>query len=88
MFLSATFDVIVGAVQTLLKLQQKAVLFTVTNIIKLFMTLGVTILLIVQFHHLSMPFLSDKFAGSLVFILLLLPHILKNLEIRLEMTYP
>lgn len=84
MFLSATFDVFVGTIQTQLKLQQKAVLFTVTNIMKLLATLGMTILLIVHFHHSVDAIFIGQISGSLVFILLLLPHILKNLEIRFE----
>jgi O-antigen/teichoic acid export membrane protein len=84
MFLSATFDVLVGSVQTLLKLRQRAILFTVTNIIKLIVNLGVTILLIVHFHHSVDAIFIGQISGSLIFILLLMPHIAKNLEIRFE----
>jgi O-antigen/teichoic acid export membrane protein len=84
MFLSATFDVLVGSIQTQLKLQQRAILFTVTNIIKLIITLGTTILLIVHFHHSVDAIFIGQISGSLIFILLLLPHVFKNLEIRFE----
>jgi O-antigen/teichoic acid export membrane protein len=84
MFLSATFDVLVGTIQTQLKLQQKAGLFTVTNIMKLLVTLGMTILLIIHFHHSVDAIFIGQISGSLVFILLLLPNVLKNLEFRFE----
>ena len=84
MFLSATFDVLVGTIQTQLKLQQKAILFSVTNIMKLLVTLSMTILLIVHFHHSVDAIFIGQISGSLVFILLLLPHVIKNLEIRFE----
>jgi O-antigen/teichoic acid export membrane protein len=84
MFLSATFDVFVGSIQTLLKLQQKAVLFSITNIIKLSVTLGTIILLIVHFHRSVDGIFLGQISGSLVFILILAPYILKNLEIRFE----
>jgi O-antigen/teichoic acid export membrane protein len=84
MFLSATFDVLVGAFQTLLKLQQKALKFTIVNLIKLFITLCMTILLILHFHRSVDAIFIGQISGSIVFILVLLTYVLKNLEIRFE----
>jgi len=84
MFFSATFDVLVGTIQTLLKLQQKAIKFTVTNVSKLLITLFVTILMIIRFHHSVDAIFVGQISGSLFFILLLIPYVLKNLEIRFE----
>ncbi len=84
MFLAATFDVIVLSFQTQLKLQQKAVKFATTNVIKLVVNLCVTIILIVFFRHSVDAIFIGQIAGSLVFLLLLLPHIRKNLTFRFE----
>jgi O-antigen/teichoic acid export membrane protein len=85
MFFSATMDVLVGTFQTLLKLQQRALKFALTNVTKLSVNLFITIILIVHFHKNIEAIFIGQIAGSFVFILLLLPFILKNLEAKFNL---
>jgi O-antigen/teichoic acid export membrane protein len=85
MFLSASLDILVGCIQTLLKLQQKAIKFALTNVIKLIVNLVITIVLITVFDRSLEAIFIGQIAGSVVFIMLLMPHILRNLVPRFDM---
>ncbi|MBN1415293.1 MAG: oligosaccharide flippase family protein [Bacteroidales bacterium] len=85
MFLSAGLDVLVGCIQTLLKLQQKALKFTSTNIVKLLVNLAVTIVLITVYDYSVDAIFIGQICGSIIFVSMLLPHIIKNMEPRFDL---
>jgi O-antigen/teichoic acid export membrane protein len=84
MFMSASLDVLVGSIQTLLKLQQKALKFVTVNVVKLIVTLAVTIILITVYGQSINAIFIGQICGSLVFVLLLSPHIIRNLKPRFD----
>lgn len=80
MVLSSGIDVMVGCIQTLLKLQQKALKFAVSNITKLLTNILITVILITIFNHSLDAIFIGQICGSIVFIIYLLPHIIRNIE--------
>ena len=69
---------------TLLRLQGKAGKFTTTSLIRLLVNVGLNVLLIVKLRLGIESIYIASIAGSIVFLLTLIPYMLKNLSFRFE----
>lgn len=79
LLISAAFQILARLVLSLIRLQRKSLLFTTTNILKLLVTLGLTIYFIVDLKRGIEGILEAQIIGFVFFILLNLKMILKNL---------
>ena len=86
MLTGAALEVISSNIQTLLKLQQRATPFVITNIVKLIVNLSVTIVLITRYHLSVEAIFIGQISGNLVFLLLLSKYILSNISLKFEYT--
>ena len=80
MILIVIFQLIEQLISALLRLQQRAMLFSVTNVIKLSISLSLTVLLIVKFNGNIESIYEAQLAGYIVYFLVLSHVIFTNSE--------
>jgi len=82
--IASVLQVFLSMLQTLMKLQQKPVLFTTTNILRLVFTLTITIYLVVYRNQSIQGIYIAQIIGSLVFLLVCYKYIKNIVEIKFE----
>lgn len=80
----AFFQNLFGLVSTLIRLQTKSVLFSAVNIFRLIIALGITILFVVFYSRGVEGIFEAQLIGFVCSIVFLIPYILKNMEVKLE----
>ena len=84
MVLSAGLEIIIIIPNTLIRLQEKPFLFTISNIVRLLTSLTLTIYFVKFQQQQIMGIYKAQIIGQLVLLLLLSVYIGKNIKIRLE----
>lgn len=82
--ISSGLQVISNHILALAKLQGKALLYSLNNIIKLSITLGLTIYFIVGCHKKLDGIFEAQVIGAAFSLIILLPYSLKNSELKFE----
>jgi O-antigen/teichoic acid export membrane protein len=83
---ASVLQVILTILQTLMKIQQKPKLFTITNILRLIFTLFLTIYFVVYQKQSVQGIYTAQIIGNIVFILLCIKYIRNIVEVRFEKT--
>jgi len=83
---ASVLQVILTILQTLMKLQQKPKLFTITNILRLTFTLLLTIYFVVYKKQGVQGIYIAQIIGNIVFLLICIKYIRNVVEIRFEKT--
>jgi O-antigen/teichoic acid export membrane protein len=81
---SSVMQIWIALMQTLMKIQQKPVLFTITNIIKLLLTLLLTIIFVVCMGIGIEGIYKAQIYGSLLFFLITAKYLYNNIEFKLD----
>lgn len=81
---STALQVIIQLVLYLLQLQAKALFYSVTNTIKLVVSLVLTIIFIVQFNKGIEGIYEALIISQILFLIITAKHLLKNIEFKLE----
>lgn len=84
LLVNAALQVLIGQVQTLLKLQSKALWHSLISILKLSVTLVLTIYFIVSKGKKLDGIFEAQLLGSLATVLLLIPYAVRNCSFRFE----
>ena len=85
LYLSVFLQVISQTVFTLMKMQSRSLLFSITNSIKLFITLGLTIYFVVVLKRGIKGVFEAQVLGFIPYFIYLIPYILKNITIRFNL---
>jgi O-antigen/teichoic acid export membrane protein len=84
LIISSALDIIIQAPTTLIRLQEKPVLYTTANIIKIAVSLFFTVYFI-KYRHLKLEGIYQaQLIGQVIFILVLTRFIFKNISIKFE----
>ena len=84
MFLSSALDIVILIPNSLIRLQEKPVLFTVANIIKLTVSLTLTVYFITGLNLQIKGIYYAQICGQVIFILILSSFIKRNLQFHFE----
>ncbi|MDP4292724.1 MAG: polysaccharide biosynthesis C-terminal domain-containing protein, partial [Bacteroidota bacterium] len=84
MLIASLMQMVMVMPSTLLRLQEKAVLYTATNLIQLSVNLFFTIFFIIHFHQKVEGIYHAQIIGSVVYFLVLFRFIIKNSAFRFE----
>ncbi|MEN8228001.1 MAG: oligosaccharide flippase family protein [Bacteroidota bacterium] len=84
LLINSALQILITQVQTLLKLQSKALYYSIVSILKLSITLVLTIYFIVYRGKKLDGIFEAQFIGSTLVLLLLLPYCIKNSKLRFE----
>lgn len=68
----------------LMRLQEKAFIYMLTSTIRLIINLSLTIILIVKYHHGVEGIFEAQIIGSLIYFLMIIPYMLKNIEFHFD----
>jgi len=79
MVISAGIDIIIQSPNTLIRLQEKPVLFTTANIFKLAVSLGLTVIFIVVYHQKLEGIYKAQIIGQIIYLLVLSKFMVKNI---------
>jgi len=82
MLVSAGLKIILRIPSTLLRIREKAVLYTIANIARLIVILGVTIYLIIGLGHKVDAIFEAQIVGQCFYLIFLLPYIIKNIKLK------
>ncbi len=86
MLVAAGLQILTNLPNTLLKLQQRPFLFSLSNTAKLVISLTFTVLFIVQFHRGIRGIYEALILGFIMYFLLLVKYIYRNLEFKFDWT--
>lgn len=78
MIFSASLEIVFQAPSTLIRLQEKPILFTIANILKLTTSLSLTVFFIVRMNKKLEGIYEAQIIGQMVYFLFLLKYIKKN----------
>lgn len=84
MLISSAIQVVATVPSTLLRLQERPLLFIATNITRLLITLALTIYFIAYLHRGLLGLYEAQLIGNILYLLLLLPYMFRNFEYRFE----
>ncbi|MBN2214151.1 MAG: polysaccharide biosynthesis C-terminal domain-containing protein [Bacteroidales bacterium] len=84
LYISVSLQTISFGIFTLMKLQSKSILYSLTQILKLFITLGVTIYFIVHLKRGIKGIYEAQIIGHIPYFLFLVKYIFKNIQFHLE----
>jgi O-antigen/teichoic acid export membrane protein len=84
MVITTAFDIMGIVPLSLMRLQEKPVLFITSNLIKFIANLALTILFIVGFHHRLEGIYEAQIIGNVIFFIFLSRYIWKHMEFRFE----
>ncbi len=84
MVITTAFDILGVLPLTLMRLQEKPVLFITSNLIKFTVNLLLTILFIVGLHHRLEGIYEAQIIGNIIFFAFLSKYIWKHMEFRFE----
>jgi O-antigen/teichoic acid export membrane protein len=84
MLISSAIQVVATVPSTLLRLQERPLLFITANITRLVITLALTIYFIAYLHR-GLPGLYEaQLIGNILYLILLVPYMFRNFEYRFE----
>ena len=83
-YLSAFLQAVIIIPFTLLKLQSKPIIYSISNIFKLFLILSLTLYFVVIKNRNVVGIFEAQCIGNFVLLILLIPYILKNIEFKFE----
>lgn len=86
MIINTALQIIARSVLTLMRLQERSILFSLINIGKLLINLSATILLIVKFNHKVEGIYEAHIIGYIFFFILLIPYLFRNMTPIFERT--
>jgi len=81
---SAGLEIVGQIPATLCKIQRKPIVYTRNLVIRLMVVLSVTILFVVVFDRKVEGIYEAQVIGSIIYLLLFLPYILKNITVKFE----
>ena len=81
MMVSSALQILIMLVQSLMKIQQKPVFFTITNVVKLLVTLLLTILFLVVYKRGIEGIYEAQIFGSVIFLILCSKYLSRNFEL-------
>ncbi len=84
MLIAAALQILSGLPNTLMKLQQKPLIFSISNTIKLIFSMTFTIIFIVYFNRGIKGIYEALIIGFIIYFLILSKYILKNLEFKFD----
>ncbi len=84
MAIYSVLQVIIELIVYLMRVQEKAVIFSITAVIKLFVALIITIVLIVYFGRGINSIYEAQITGQIVFFVITLKYVLKNINVKFE----
>jgi Membrane protein involved in the export of O-antigen and teichoic acid len=84
MALFSAMEIIISIPATLMRLQEKAGLYAITQIIRLMVNLVSAVILLVYINRSVESIYIAQLIGSTVYFLVLLPYFLKNIKIHFE----
>lgn len=84
LLINSSLQILITQVQTLLKLQSKALLYSLISILKLTITLVLTVYFIVYQGKRIDGIFEAQLIGSVVVMALLIPFVIKNSRLRFE----
>jgi O-antigen/teichoic acid export membrane protein len=84
MLISSSIQVVATVPSTLLRVQERPVLFIVTNITRLLITLILTIYFIAYQHRGLSGLFEAQVIANIIYLILLIPYMLWNFEYRFE----
>jgi len=84
MFAGGAINIVANVSLALLRLQEKALKYSVISITKLIVTLGTTILLVVYLHHSVLGIYEAILAGEIAGLILIFGDIIRNSVIKFE----
>jgi O-antigen/teichoic acid export membrane protein len=82
--LSSLLQVVIYMIQSLMKLQEKPVFYSITNVIKLLFTLLFTIYFVLSLKRKLDGIYEAQVIGSVIFLLVTIPYLWKNISFRFE----
>lgn len=86
MLIVAGLEIIARVPLTLLKLQEKPILYSVANISKFIVNMVFTILFVVSLNHKIEGIYEAQIIGHIVYFLLLAPYIWRNFEFKFDLS--
>lgn len=86
MITATVLKIICKIPSTLMRAEEKPLLYTVTNIVKLLVILVSTIYLILCKHHNIDSIFEAQIMGHIAYLIMIFPFILKNISLRFEIT--
>lgn len=84
MLLFSAFEIIISIPAGLMRLQERASLYAGTMILRLGTSLAATVFLLTYVRQTVDSIYLAQLMGSMVYLIVLLPYLLKNMEIRFE----
>jgi O-antigen/teichoic acid export membrane protein len=84
MFASASVNIVANVSLVLLRLQEKAVKYSMISMTKLFVTLGLTILFVVYMHRNVQGVYEAMLVGEITGLIMISGDIIRNSELRFE----
>ncbi|KQC11056.1 MAG: hypothetical protein APR54_11355 [Candidatus Cloacimonas sp. SDB] len=85
MLLTVGLKIIVRIPSTLLRTQEKSVLYTIANISRLLVTLFATIYFIIYLNHKVEAIFEAQIIGQIFYLLFLLPFITRNIRLKFNL---
>jgi O-antigen/teichoic acid export membrane protein len=81
---SAAFQILLQLISTLMRIQEKSILYSVTNIIRFTLTLFITIYFVAYLDMKVEGIYISQIIGHLFYLILVIKYVLINIEIKLE----
>ncbi len=85
MFLSAGLQIISQIPLTLMRLQEKSILYSTSNLIRLSFTLFFTIYFIVYLNKKVEAIYEAQIIGQVIYFIIMIKYILKNIDVKFEL---
>lgn len=85
MFVSASLEILISPVFTLMRMQSRATLFSITNTIRFTINLVLTIFFIVKLEWGLEGIYIAQILGSIIFLLLNLKYLFQNIQFKIEL---
>lgn len=86
MLMFSAIEIVIAIPAGLMRLQERAVLYAGTTIVRLAISLVATVYLLTYFRQTVDSIYLAQLMGSVLYLTLLMPYLLKNVEIRFEGT--
>jgi O-antigen/teichoic acid export membrane protein len=84
MILSAALDIVIQGPNSLIRLQEKPILFTTASIIKLTVSLTLTVYFIKYLHFKLEGIYFGQIIGQVVYMIILSPFVWRNIDLKFE----
>jgi len=84
MVASAAFQILLQLISTLMRIQEKSMLYSVTNIIRFTITLFITVYFVAYLNMKVEGIYISMIIGHLVYLVLVVKYVLRNIELKFE----